>query len=96
MNNVIYRIIKRPLLSEKSNKLQESLGTVVFDVAVSANKLQIKESIEHLFKVQVAKVTTVHVVGKQKRRLRGMGKTADRKKAYVTLAEGKIDFFENL
>ena len=94
--NTVYNIIRRPLLSEKSNKLQESQNTVVFDVSVSASKLQIKESVEHLFKVQVAKVTTVHVIGKRKRRLRGMGKTVERKKAYVTLANGKINFFESL
>lgn len=94
--NTLYDIIKKPLLSEKSNSLSEKSQTFVFSVSVGANKHQIKDSVEQLFKVKVAKVTTVHIVGKRKRRLRGVGKTAERKKAYVTLASGNINLFENL
>lgn len=95
--NTVYDIIKRSRLTEKSNKLQEEKNTVVFTVASNANKIQIKEAVEKLFKVKVSKVTTAHVNGKRKRvGLRSVGKTSDWKKAYVTLAEGKINFLENL
>ncbi|NLZ18602.1 MAG: 50S ribosomal protein L23 [Desulfobulbaceae bacterium] len=95
--NTIYDIIKRPRLTEKGNILQETQNTVVFSVASTANKIQIKEAVEKLFQVKVAKVATANVVGKKKRvGIRSVGKTRDWKKAYVTLAEGKIDFLENL
>lgn len=95
--NTVYDIIKRSRLTEKSNNLQEKQNTVVFTVASDANKIQIKEAVEKLFKVKVSKVTTAHVNGKRKRiGLRSVGRTSDWKKAYVTIAEGKINFLENL
>ena len=88
---------KKSCLTEKGNKLQETQNTVVFTVAGTANKIQIKAAVEKLFKVKVAKVATGHVRGKKKRvGIRSIGKTSDWKKAYVTLAEGKINFLENL
>ena len=93
----VYDIIKRPRLTEKSNLLQETQNTVVLSVASTANKIQIKEAVEKLFNVKVAKVATANVTGKKKRvGARSVGKTRDWKKAYVTLAEGKIDFLDNL
>ena len=95
--NTVYDIIKRPRLTEKSNLLQETQNTVVLSVASDANKIQIKEAVEKLFNVKVAKVATANVIGKKKRvGARSVGKTRDWKKAYVTLAEGKIDFLDNL
>ncbi len=95
--NTMYDIIKRPRLTEKSNIMQETQNTVVFSVASTANKIQIKEAVEKLFNVKVAKVTTANVSGKKKRvGIRSIGKTRDWKKAYVTIAEGKIDFLDNL
>ncbi len=95
--NTVYDIIKRPRLTEKSNRLQETQNTVVLSVASTANKIQIKEAVEKLFNVKVAKVATAHIGGKKKRvGARSVGKTRDWKKAYVTLAEGKIDFLDNL
>lgn len=94
--NTIYDVIKRPRLTEKSARLQEQGNTVVFSVATDANKIQIKEAVEKLFSVKVAKVATAHVLGKKKRGRLRVGRTQDWKKAYVTLAEGKIDFLENL
>ena len=96
MNATIYDVIKRPRLTEKSARLQEQNSTVVFSVATDANKIQIKEAVEKLFNVKVAKVATAHVLGKKKRGRLRVGRTQDWKKAYVTLAEGKIDFLENL
>lgn len=95
--NTVYDIIKRPRLTEKSNLLQETQNTVVFSVAKSANKIQIKEAVERLFNVKVARVATANFTGKKKRMgIRSVGRTRDWKKAYVTLAEGNIDFLENL
>ena len=96
MNATIYDVIKRPRLTEKSARLQEQHSTVVFSVATDANKIQIREAVEKLFNVKVAKVATAHVLGKKKRGRLRAGRTQDWKKAYVTLAEGKIDFLENL
>ena len=96
MNATIFDVIKRPRLTEKSARLQEERNTVVFSVATDANKIQIKEAVEKLFNVKVAKVATAHVLGKKKRGRLRVGRTRDWKKAYVTLAEGKIDFLENL
>ena len=100
MNTTIYDVIRRPRLTEKSARLQEQGNTVVFSVvfsvATDANKIQIREAVEKLFNVKVAKVATAHVLGKKKRGRLRAGRTQDWKKAYVTLAEGKIDFLENL
>ena len=96
MNTTIYDVIRRPRLTEKSARLQEQSNTVVFSVATDANKIQIREAVEKLFNVKVAKVATAHVLGKKKRGRLRAGRTQDWKKAYVTLAEGKIDFLENL
>ncbi len=95
--NTVYDVIKRPRLTEKSNLLQESQNTVVLSVASTANKIQIKEAVEKLFNVKVARVATANVIGKKKRvGARSVGKTRDWKKAYVTIAEGKINFLDNL
>ena len=80
------------------------MNVKVLDVSIEINGRhghltadEIKAAVEQLFKVKVAKVTTAHVLGKKKRGgLRSVGRTRDWKKAYVTLAEGKIDFLENL
>ncbi len=95
--NTVYDVIKRPRLTEKSNLLQEAQNTVVLSVASTANKIQIKEAVEKLFNVKVARVATANVIGKKKRvGARSVGKTRDWKKAYVTIAEGKINFLDNL
>lgn len=95
--NTVYDIIKKPRLTEKGNLLQETQNTVVFSVASTANKIQIKEAVEQLFKVKVAKVATTRVIGKKKRvGIRSVGKSKDWKKAYVTLAEGSINFLDEL
>ena len=54
--NTLYDVIKKSRLTEKGNKLQETQNTVVFTVAGTANKIQIKAAVEKLFKVKVAKV----------------------------------------
>ena len=89
-------IIKRPLyLTEKGSALRESFNKYSFEVDVHANKIDIKDAVETLFKVSVRDVRTLVVRGKMKRMGRGLAKTRNWKKAVVTLKEGdSIDFFE--
>ena len=94
---VIYDVIKRPCLTEKGNFLQETQNKVVFEVNSHANKIEIKKAVESLFGVIVSKVSTSNMSGKQKRMgAKTAGRTNDWKKAYVSFAEGKINFLDEL
>ena len=92
-----YSIIIRPVVSEKGTILGEQ-GKYIFEVAPTANKIQIKRAVEEAFankKVQVAAVNIVHVSGKVRRRGRSVGMTRSWKKAIVTLQAGqRLDLFE--
>ena len=92
------RVIKRPIyLTEKGAKLREEQNKYTFEVDIDANKLQIKDAVETLFKVSVRDVRTLVVRGHMKRMGRGYGKLQNWKKAVVTLNEGDtIDFFEGV
>ncbi len=82
-----YDVIRKPVITEKSTMASEN-GAVVFEVAIDANKPQIKDAVETLFGVKVKAVNTTITKGKTKR-FRGIaGKRKDVKKAYVTLEEG--------
>jgi large subunit ribosomal protein L23 len=89
------QVIRRPIaLTEKANILRERNNQVVFEVARTANKLQIRDAVQKLFKVQVKDVNTMVMRGKDRRMGRGYAKTQNWKKAIVTLKEGdSIDFF---
>lgn len=89
-------IIKRPIaLTEKAARLKGEENQVVFEVALEANKIQIRAAIEALFDVKVTSVNTLVQRGKQKRMGRRMAKRRNWKKAIVTLQEGNdIQFFE--
>ena len=88
----LYEVIRRPLVTEKGVLKKDTERTLCFEVNSGANKTQVKSAVEKLFKVKVAKVHTVNVKGKQKRVRASWGRTADWKKAIVTLKEGsKID-----
>jgi large subunit ribosomal protein L23 len=90
-----YEIIKRPLITEKTNIQKEIANQVTFEVDRRANRIEIKQAIETAFKVKVANIQTMQVKGKVKRRGRSVGKRRDWKKAIVTLLPGeRIDFFE--
>ena len=90
-----YEIIKRPLITEKTNIQKEIANQLTFEVDRRANRIEIKQAIESAFKVKVAKIQTMQVSGKVKRRGRFVGKRRDWKKAIVTLMPGeRIDFFE--
>ena len=83
-----YDIIKSLLHTEKST-LHEPAGNYLFLVNKSANKLQIKEAVEQIYKVKVKTVNTLIAPGKLKRVRHQLGKTPDTKKAYVTLIAGQ-------
>ena len=83
----LYDVIRRPIITEKSTLAGES-NAVVFEVAIDANKPQIKEAVEGLFNVKVKAVNTTVSKGKVKRFRGRLGTRKDVKKAYVTLAEG--------
>jgi len=90
------RIIRRPVITEKSTMLKDRNKEVCFEVDPKANKSEIKKAVEHLFNVKVEKVRTLKKTGKIRRVGRTQGKTGDWKKAYVTLREGEkmIEYFE--
>ena len=92
-----YDIIMKPIVSEKSMAAMQD-KTYVFKVAKDANKIEIKNAVEEIFKVSVEKVTTVNVSGKEKRMGVHGGTTAAWKKAYVKLtADSKtIEFFDGM
>ncbi|WP_372676948.1 50S ribosomal protein L23 [Desulfosarcina sp.] len=92
-----YDIIKRPVITEKTNIQKEENNQLSFEVDMRANRVEIAQAIERIFSVKVAKTRTVHVKGKIKRRGRILGKRKDWKKAIVTLMPGeRIDFFEGV
>jgi large subunit ribosomal protein L23 len=89
------QIVRRPLLSEKSALKQEK-GTLCFQVARDANKIEIRQAVQHLFGVKVQKVRTLNVRGKMRRFRLAVGKRPNWKKAYVILKEGeKMVSFED-
>ena len=91
----IYSVIKKPHVTEKTSLGSDSTNTVSLVVDKDANKIEIKQAVETLFKVKVSNVRTVNVAGKMKRFGKTSAKRSNWKKAYVTLHEGQsIDFFE--
>lgn len=93
-----FRIIRRPIVTEKGLGVKELQATVVFEVAAAANKTQIKDAVQKIFKVKVASVRTANFIGKMRRRGMLTGYRRDWKKAYVKLAPGEkmIEYGENL
>jgi large subunit ribosomal protein L23 len=93
------QIIRRPLVTEKSTILRDAgQNVIVFEVDPKANKVEVKDAIEKLFKVKVADVRLFNVRGKVKRMGRYAGKRRDWRKAYVRLKEGEKapDFIEGI
>ena len=93
-----YDIILRPVITEQSME-DTDIKKYVFEVAVDANKIEIKKAVEEIFGVTVEKVNTLNVQGKKKRTGRyPEGKTAARKKAVVklTVDSQPIEFFEGM
>ena len=92
-----YDLIKRPLITEKTNIQKDVSNQVTFEVDRRANRVEIKRAVEKIFKVSVVSVRTMQVKGKRKQRGRIVGKRRDWKKAVVTLRPGeRIEFFEGV
>lgn len=92
-----YEILKKPLLTEKSNMMKEGFNQVSFEVEFTANKHAIKLAVEKAFQVEVENVRTMIVRGKNKTMGRYSGKLPNWKKAIVSLKEGnKIEIFEGV
>ena len=85
-----------PVITEKSTFIKDTQRTVTFKVLRSANKVEIKDAVEAVFKVKVESVRTANFHGKKRRQGRYTGRRPDWKKAYVTLKKGEkmIEFSE--
>ena len=93
-----YDIIKKPVLTEKSY-MEMANKKFTFEVAINANKTEIKAAIEEIFEgVKVENVNTMRTLGKMKRQGRTQGRTPEVKKAIVTLKKDSknIPFFEGM
>lgn len=94
-HNTAHDIILKPVVSEKSYALSD-MGQYTFVVNPDANKVQIKQAIEEIFKVKVTNVNTLNRPGKRVRTRTGYGRRVNEKRAIVTVAEGQsIDIFGN-
>ncbi len=96
----IYDVLRRPIITEKSNFQNTKLNQVVFEVAKDATKAMIKDAVELMFDVNVDRVNVTNVPAKRTRRAQS-GRVKVRrsgyKKAIVTLAEGEaVDIFEGV
>jgi len=85
----VYEVIRRPIVTEKGVTKKESERTLCFEVAVDANKTQIRQAVKLLFKVDVEDIRTSTTHGKERRRGRFSGHRSDWKKAYVKLKPGQ-------
>lgn len=96
----IYDVLRRPIITEKSNYQNSVLHQYVFEVSPNATKTLIKDAVETLFDVDVIKVNVINAAPKRSRRWRSrrlMVRRSGYKKAIVTLAEGDtIDVFEGV
>ena len=89
------RVVMRPLVTEKATTLKDERNHVTFQVAMDANKVEVRRAVEAIFKVKVTDVRTQVVFGKEKRMGRFVGRRPSWKKAVVTLGPGsKIELFE--
>ena len=91
-------VLKLPVITEKSTHVKENLRTIAFKVLRDANKIEIKDAVEKIFKVKVQSVRTANFHGKKRRQGRYTGRRPDWKKAYVTLKQGEkmIEFSETV
>lgn len=90
-----FDVIKRPLDTEKLDKLRDKQNKFAFEVGMQASKTEVKQAVEALFKVKVLDVKTAIVRGKQRRIGKSTGMRPNWKKAIVTLKEGDaIQLFE--
>jgi len=90
------QVLRRPLITEKTTGIREEGRTLVFEVAIDANKLDVRRAVESLLGSKVESVRTSVGHGKFKRQGRFIGRRSDWKKAYVKLREGQAlpDFLQ--
>jgi len=96
----IYDVLRRPIVTEKTNYMNEKLHQYTFEVATDANKTLVKDAIETIFDVDVINVNIVNVPPRRTRRIRSrrvMVRRGAYKKAIITLApDDTIDIFEGV
>ena len=96
----IYDVLRRPLVTEKTNQQVYGLNQYSFEVSKDANRSLVRDAVSKLFNVEVVRVNVIVTPGKTKRNLRNRRVSVKKpvsKKAIVTLAEGqKIPFFEGV
>jgi large subunit ribosomal protein L23 len=96
----IYDVLRRPIVTEKTNYLNSELHQYVFEVATNATKAMVREAVETLFDVEVLRVNVINVAPKRTRRARSrrvLVRKRGYKKAIVTLApDDVIDIFEGV
>ena len=88
MKENLYSVLRAPLISEKTARMQET-NQYVFEVAQGATKADVKAAVEQLFNVQVQGVSVANIKGKTKRFGRSIGRRDHVRKAYVVLKEGQ-------
>lgn len=88
-NERLLQVLRAPLVSEKSARIQDSANQYVFEVASTATKADVKMAVEELFKVNVKAVNVLNVKGKAKAFKGQLGGRGGFRKAYVSLAEGQ-------
>ena len=94
MKHGIYSVLIRPLVTEKGTHQSETRNAYAFEVALGANKSQVKEAVEHIYNVKVLSVRTANRKGKPRRTGYKWGKTSHWKKAVVVLhPDYRIDMF---
>ncbi|MFA6414037.1 MAG: 50S ribosomal protein L23 [Syntrophales bacterium] len=93
----LYKIIRKALVTEKSTIAKDEANKYFFEVDRRANKIEISNAVEKLFKVKVLNVAVMNVPGKKKRQGKILGEKPSWKKAVVTLAPGsRIEVFEGV
>ncbi len=93
----LHKVVKQLLVTDKSTAARDASNKYFFEVDRKANKVEITNAVEKLFKVKVIEVRVMHVLGKKKRMGRTIGQKSSWKKAVVTLAAGNsIEFAEGV
>ena len=93
----VHQIIRKLLVTEKSTAARDESNKYVFEVDRKANKVEISQAVEKLFKVKVVDVHVMHVLGKKKRMGKVIGQKSSWKKAIVTLTAGnRIEIIEGV
>jgi len=88
-NERLLQVLRTPLVSEKTSRIQEAANQYVFAVATTATKADVKKAVEELFKVKVTAVNVVNVKGKNKTFRNRSGQRTGQRKAYISLADGQ-------